>query len=278
MITIANQVNPRWRRLAAAALALGGAWVSPAAAEERCGACDRGEPASARPVAVASQQQPKRDGDGGKDREGEMRRSRDRRIGYGGPFDMGWSDDGRGHGEMRAPQPHEWQEVQSFLYEHSPRRQRALDQLSEGGKKDSIKKYVFARYRSLKRLEKRDPSAYEQRLAQLAVEDQIFGLVSDWGAAGDERREELRQSLRTEVTRLVDLDLRERRRRVESLQRELNEQTQALESDQKERDALVEKRLGRFVEWANRWAARKTKEGEGDKPQAPGDDRAEKKD
>jgi hypothetical protein len=283
MTSTSSQLNPRWRRIAAAAVvALGGAFVSPAAAGERCGACDSGERAAAHPVTVAARQQPKRDGDDdgdqrrrgddndrGNDREGKERRGGDGRWGYGGPFDMGWANDGRGHGDMRAPQPQEWTEAQSFLFEHSPRRQRALDQLSEGGKKEWIKKYIFARYRSLKRLEKRDPTGYERRLGQLAIEDQIFGLVSDWGAAGDDRREALRQSLRTEVTRLVDLDLEERRRRVESLQRELNEQAQALKNDEKERDALVEKRVGRFVEWANRWAARKTKQGEGDQPQAP---------
>jgi hypothetical protein len=280
MNSTSSQPHHRWRRIAAAvALAVGGALVSPAAGGERCGECDPCDPAAARPVAVASRQQAKRDdGDnrGQAPRGDESRRDREGRYGYGGPFDMGWSADGRGHGEMRAPQPHEWSEVQSFLHEHSPRRQRALDQLPEGGKKDSIKKFVFARYRSIKRLERRDPAAYEQRLGQLGVEDQIFGLVSDWGAAGEDRREELQQRLRTEVTRLVELDLQERRRRVEALQRELNDQTRALEDDEKERDAVVERRLGRFVEWANRWAARKAKQGEGDKSQAPGDERTDK--
>jgi hypothetical protein len=137
------------------------------------------------------------------------------------------------------------------------RRYVALEQMPEGESKESMKRFWFARFRSLQALQKRDVSAYEQRLAQLRIEDQIFGIVSDFTANADPGGQQLRETLRAQVGQLVDLDLQERQRRVEWLKRELADQTERLEKDQKQRDALVEQRVSRFAEWAGRWAARR---------------------
>ena len=211
----------------------------------------------------------KRDGDrrddGDKDQDkGDGRRS------YGGPFDMSWGYGKGGPGDQRAPRPNEWAEVRHFMNRYSPRRQFALDQLPEGEKKDSIRKFVFARYRSLQSLQRRDQTGYDQRLAQLVIEDEIFGVVSGWGATGEEDRGKLKQTLRDKVARLVDIDLQERKRRVEWLQRELAQQTRELEQDEGERDDLIERRATRFAEWAERSAAVRAKH-EGEKG-APGAD------
>ena len=196
----------------------------------------------------------KRDG-GDKDKDkGDGRRS------YGGPFDMSWGYGKGGPGDQRAPRPNEWAEVRHFMNRYSPRRQFALDQLPDGEKKESIKRFVFARYRSLQSLQRRDQTGYDQRLAQLVIEDEIFGVVSGWGAAGEEERGKLRQSLRDKVARLVDIDLQERQRRVEWLKRELAQQTRELEQDQGERDDLIERRATRFAEWAERSAAVRAKQ------------------
>jgi hypothetical protein len=183
---------------------------------------------------------------------------------------------------MRSPRPQEWAEVQAFMLRHSPRRQAAVDQLPEGDRKESIKKFVFARFRSLQSLQRRDRMGYEQRLAQLRVEDQIFGLVSDWGGAGEVDKQILRDSLRREVAQLVALDIQERRRRVESLERELAEQKGALERDEQDQDSLVDKRVTRFLEWADRWAAKRAKQAEAEKdqstnPSSGDDDQRDKK-
>src|SRR5688500_288073 len=203
----------------------------------------------------------KHDGDKDKDKG-------DGRRGYGGPFDMSWGYGKEGPGDQRAPRPNEWVEVRLFMNRYSPRRQFALDQLPEGEKKESIKKFVFARYRSLQSLQRRDQTGYDQRLAQLVIEDEIFGVVSGGGAAGEGERGKLKQSLRDKVARLVDIDLQERKRRVEWLKRELAQQSRELEQDQGERDDLIERRATRFAEWAERSAAVRAKQ-EGEK-QGPG--------
>ena len=275
--------------LAAGVLAAGGFAIPDAALAARpnprdCDDC-RDRPCVA--LASARERQLRLAGDGddsprGRDkhdgdrRDGDKRDGGDRdkgkgdgRRGYGGPFDMSWGYGKGGPGEHRAPRPNEWVEVQQFMNRHSPRRQFALDQLPDGEKKESIKRFVFARYRSLQSLQRRDPTGYEQRLAQLEIEDEIFGVVSGWGAAGEGERDKLRQTLHDKVARLVDIDLQERQRRVEWLKRELAEQTRELEHDRGERDDLIERRAARFAEWAERSAAYRARhEGEKQRPGA----------
>jgi hypothetical protein len=195
------------------------------------------------------------------------------------PFDFGLGG-AKNRADLRLPGPREWAEVRNFMSQHSPLRQAAVDELPEGEKKNSIKKFVFARYRSLQALQKRDPAAYEQRLKQLTIEDQIFGTVSSWGGAGagagaavepQQDREQLRQALRQQVKDLVDLDLGERRRRVEWLRKELADQSALLERDEKDRDGLIDRRVNRFAQWADGWAGRRARQQEMDG--TPGDAR-----
>lgn len=238
-----------------------------AAASERC--CGRGEQALAG-AATHSREQSARD-EKKHERQGDDKRDDGRRgdkndgrrgDGYGrsdrgGPYEFGWYGKG-GVGDMRPPRPQEWEETQSFMRQFAPRRHAAVDQMPDGPAKESVKKFLFARYRSLRAVQRRDPVGFEQRLAQLRVEDQIFGILSDWtGSDKEAARRQLRDTLRTQVAQLVDLDLQERQRRVEWLKRELAEETQELDNDIRQRDALVERRVSRFTEWADRWAARR---------------------
>jgi hypothetical protein len=173
------------------------------------------------------------------------------------PLDLGWGAYGRGHPDLRSPRPQEWEEVRAFMNRYSPRRQAALEGLPDDDRKESIRKFVFARYRSLQALQKRDKAAFDGRVAQLSIEDEIYGLVSQWGTSAEADRNQLRDALKSEVSKLVDVDLQERRRRVEWLKKELADQSQALERDEKDRDTLVEKRVSRYADWGDRLAARR---------------------
>jgi hypothetical protein len=182
---------------------------------------------------------------------------------YEGAYDLA-RNYGRGAGrtDQRTPRAHEWDETQAFMERFAPRRHAALEQMPEGESKEQMKRFWFARYRSLQALQRRDATAYEQRLSQLRVEDQIFGIVSDWSSTADPNGEQLRETLRGQVSQLVDLDLLERQRRVEWLKRELADQSEQLDRAQKQRDTLVEQRVSRFADWAGRWAARRRGEAE----------------
>lgn len=265
--TVARGVNGHvTRRLLVGAATIVG--IGSLALAGRPGVCGAGDQMACALAMGAGSRQDASDVDRGRDRgkrsgnssEKDGRRGRESAEGRSGPvaphdFSLGF---GKGQGEARSPRPHEWEETQVFMRQFAPRRQSALDQMPEGEPKESVKKFMFARFRGLQSLQRRDPAGYEQRLAQLRVEDQVFGIVSDWGkAAGETDHQQLREALRTQVAQLVDLDLQERQRRVEALKRELEDQTAQLERDEKQRDALIDKRVSRFAEWAGRWAVRR---------------------
>jgi hypothetical protein len=172
--------------------------------------------------------------------------------GVGGPFGPVWG----GRFDQRPVTPGEWDEVVAFMTRYSPWRIAEVEKIPEGDLKERIKRGLANRYRGLRALENRDPDGYEQRLAQLAVEDQVFKLVSQWGGADEARRDAIREELRTQVARLVDLDLQERGRRVQRLEDELKKQKEALDKDTSGRDGLVEKRVKGFLDWGNKWPGR----------------------
>ena len=259
------------------ALAAGGAAIA-VSATEHSGDDEAEQYAGA--VAAAERLAAAQPGDAGKGapetrdarRDPEGRRAR---PGAMPPFDFGWGAYRGGNADLRRPREQEWAETQLFMNRYSPRRTAALEDLPEGDRKEGLRRYVFARYRTLMNLQKRDRATYEQRVAQLGVEDEIYGLVSD-AVADPAAREGLRDKLRAQVNRLIELDLEGRRRRVEWLKRELAEESEKLEQDQKSVDAQVDKRVSNYAQWADRWAARKAKKGAAERPQDVAPDAAAK--
>jgi hypothetical protein len=256
--------------------------VAPAA-ERRREPCGREQLACADAASAAAGRQPGTQGEAAREKQGGRDASRPY-GGQGGAYDFGFGyGRGQGRGDMRSPRQHEWEETQAFMQRYASRRHAAIEQMPDGESKESMKRFWFARVRSLQSLQRRDPAGYEQRLTQLRIEDQIFGVISDWTGVDDADREQLRDTLRGQVTQLVDLDLQERQRRVEWLKKELADQSEQLDKDRKQHDALVDKRVARFADWAGRLAARRReseagKGGAGDavhadkqKPDAPAD-------
>lgn len=232
----------RWIVLAAASAAL----ASPAGARAAAACADEKEN---RASGAERHDQDRRDG-----------RREERRDGRrGGPYEFGWGRRGD-EGDLREPSQKEWAEASAFMWRYSPRRARAMDQLAEGSWKDKLRKVLFARYRGLRSLERRDPEAFRQRVEQLGLEDEIFGLVSDWAGSAEEERPKLKDRLKVLVSSLVDLDVQERKRRIDRLEAELREQKAALEKDTEQRDTLVEDRYNRFLDWANKWAEKRQRD------------------
>lgn len=206
--------------------------------------------------ASASERREGRDGRYGQDRRDGQERRDGRRD---GPYEFGWGRRGD-EGDLREPSQKEWAEASAFMWRYSPRRARAMDQLAEGSWKDKLRKVLFARYRGLRSLDRRDPEAFRQRVEQLRLEDEIFGLVSDWAGSAEEERPKLKERLKVLVSSLVDLDVQERKRRIDRLEAELREQKAALEKDTEQRDTLVDDRYNRFLDWANKWAEKRQRD------------------
>ena len=159
--------------------------------------------------------------------------------------------------DQRPVTAEEWSEISQFMSGHMPWRIAEVQRMPEGQLKERIKKLLANRYRGLRAIEGRDPEAYEQRLGQLKIEDHVYKLVAEWSGADSAGRERLRDELRAQVARLVDVDIQERQRRVARLEDELRRQKKVLEQDVRERDAVVERRLGRFLDWGSRWPVRR---------------------
>ena len=165
--------------------------------------------------------------------------------------------------DTRPVSPAEWEEISDFMSGYMPWRIAEVERMPDGQWKERIKKLLSVRYRSLRQIQSRDPESYEQRLGQLKVEDQIYQLVSSLPGADDDRRRKIREELRTQVSALVDVDLSERKRRVDRLKEELARQEGLLEQDTQQRETLVEQRVNRFLHWGSRWPAQRGAAGKG---------------
>ena len=164
--------------------------------------------------------------------------------------------------ELRPVTQREWRGIVEFMSEYMPFRMDEVERMPDGPTKERVKRLLANRFRGLRLLQNRDPESYEARLGQLRLEDQVYKLVSGLPGSDLERRQKIRDELRVQVEKLVDVDLQERKRRVERLEEELARQKKLLEQDSAERDSLVDRRVGRFLDWGNRWPAQR--------PAAPG--------
>jgi hypothetical protein len=170
----------------------------------------------------------------------------------------------------RALAPGEWADIAEFMGKYMPWRIGEVQQMPDGLWKEKVQRLLGVRYRSLRALQNRDPDSFEQRLNQLKVEDQVYKLVSEWATADPGRKQKIREELRTLVASLVDVDLSERRRRVERMEDELRRQKELLDRDTAERGSIVDRRLGRFLDWGNRWPAARANAGKADVNAKPG--------
>jgi hypothetical protein len=169
----------------------------------------------------------------------------------------------RGPGpRMRAPATEpteqELQQVSAFMQQYSPNRWQAFQQLPRNGPlRRGITRFVFGHWRRLQDLKQMDPALYDLRLRQVQLEDQLFGLLTPLKTAA--AREAKRAELRPIVQEDVEIGLKERAQRIERLQTLLQREQEKLAADQKDRDAIVDRRVESLV-----------KQGIGFRPSGPG--------
>jgi hypothetical protein len=149
--------------------------------------------------------------------------------------------------------PEEWAEVNEFMAQYMPWRIATVRQMPEGPAKERVKRLLAVRYHGLRLVQNRDVDSYEARLGQLKIEDQIYKLVSELPGADEQRKEQIHDQLRPEVSSLVDVDLNERQRRVDRLEQELRRQKKLLDQDTRDRENIIERRLARFLDWGSHW-------------------------
>jgi hypothetical protein len=135
-----------------------------------------------------------------------------------------------------------------YMKEHSPNRYAAIDGLPETNpaqvnRKNNVKELAARNYLSWMQIMKEDPELYAVIKDRVAIEDDIFGLVTDLHRAAPDKTDAIQAKLKDKVASLVDIGLQERELRLKRLQKTVEEQQQKLAEDSKRRADLIDERL-----------------------------------
>jgi hypothetical protein len=144
------------------------------------------------------------------------------------------------------PTDEEWREIEAFATEFAPNR---LSKFNEMRKKDEpgwrvAQTVIAVRFRALDAMREHDPDLYDDRVAQLKLEDRIIGVAdaAELGKGG-ELTPEAREALASDVRELVEMNLKEREARLDRLARQLDEQRKKLGEDRSAQGELVERKV-----------------------------------
>ena len=196
--------------------------------------------------------------------------------GTGGGTDMNGADRPfRRPNPDRAVTDEQWEEIQKFMREVSPRRTAAYDDMSADNK-PLVKKLVVARYDFIQNLKKDDPALYDVTVDKWKAEDSIFGILKDLHDSNKKVEDDDKKALREQVSKLIDSNFKERDLRIEKAKKSLSEAVARLDEDKKNKDNLVDDKLNQYL----REGARPLKMDRQDRPDRPERDgaRPEKKD
>jgi hypothetical protein len=146
----------------------------------------------------------------------------------------------------------DWEGISGFMTAHSPNRLQFINGLADGPLKFGMMKNMLQKEGNLARLDKDDPELAGIMTSRVELEDQVFGLASQFRNADPEQADQIRQTLREKVADLVDTNMKERELRIDRLKKALAEQEQNLATDEGQRDRLVADRLRGIINEARR--------------------------
>ena len=156
-----------------------------------------------------------------------------------------------GNGHFRGgpdPTPQELKETEEFVKTYSPHRYEAMQK--SGVNWDDPNKWVVReivrKYRELKSLEIEDKESYLMRLDQMRKEDEIFVMaaaVKQAVIAKAPDADEQKANLRSAVAELIHMRSEERKQRITTLEASLKVERDRLEAEQKNFDAIVDRRV-----------------------------------
>jgi len=132
-------------------------------------------------------------------------------------------------------------EVMEFLKQHSPNRYEFLSASDSRGRLRILHRAI-EKYRMMERFRDHDPELYQRLLERFAAEDQIFALLK----ARQEGDSAVDEQLRDKVREVVASTLRERQRRIEKLEQQIELEKRRLEADEENIERLVDMQLERI--------------------------------
>jgi len=131
------------------------------------------------------------------------------------------------------------QEVMDFLQQHAPNRLDFLNRMpDDGAGRRRLLRFWGQRLSTMQRLKDSDMELYLRMVHQFELQDQAIGLVRK-SKLGDPPTKELRDI----VTELVHTGISLREQRIAKLEKQLQNEKEKLEYDQKNQDKLVDQQL-----------------------------------
>ncbi len=164
-----------------------------------------------------------------------------------GGFGGGGGAMGLGRPWFVRPQDGDQTEAIKFMSDHAPQYWRWVS-----GRPDDFQRriegVVAAAYATYQRLKPDDPDLYNVIVKRVESEDRIFGLQMQLRNAA-ESRDAVTEKLRSELTVWSDLTLKERRLRLNRLERTVKKEETALAADERthSREEQVNRRLDNIL-------------------------------
>ena len=152
---------------------------------------------------------------------------------------------GRG-GSFMPFDPETWERAEAFWREHTETRWRIFNSMDDA-KKASIKPLIVHKYRSW--AWERNPDIKALKLKQIQAEDLIFRVKVQLDKLAPDHADvpKLQKELRTAVEALVGLELDERQKQLDDLEKGLREQRQDLADRLAKKGDLVDDRYEKFL-------------------------------
>ena len=143
-----------------------------------------------------------------------------------------------------APTTQERDEAIEFFRTHFPTRMLNYGRLPEGRPaKQRMAQMLVERYRRLQQMKTDDPPMYDLMMQQMRLQDEALTIQRQSFRAEGEMKAQFDSQLRDKVRELIEVSLQERQRRIDRLERQLQDQKRRLEHDMANPDALIDQHI-----------------------------------
>jgi hypothetical protein len=165
------------------------------------------------------------------------------------PVVSGNGDDiqGHGHGGPRGGgiplSNKDFADAVQFMQAHSKERYNFIEGMPDGKLKAHFKELATRDVVQVMRIQKEDPDLYRVSVTRIETEDQVFGLVAQYHKASPDQQDVIKEKLKSKVAELVDIGIKERHLRLNSLQATVDKEKNQLAEDEENKVKLVDERV-----------------------------------
>lgn len=141
-------------------------------------------------------------------------------------------------------------EIKEFLQKENPEQLEQLDKLKDERPVmyEKVLFHAFQRLEHLKRLEKKDPEAYKQKMEMFRLDTQVRALVKEYRDSDNEsRKAKIKKELVPLLGKLFDLRQEDRKLELKHLKERVSELEGKLSSRAGNKEKIVENHLNKLL-------------------------------